>query len=135
MALMDAEMADVLDVVLSDLMRTTEVSPEVRDAEWSGIEGQVGAMLWLPDAGGAGIWIMKGSDRTHQVANVADQAQDWVVEALWRAGRSPVWPECPEHPNTHPLRPVEMNRAAQWVCPVSLKAVATIGSLGQRPSP
>src|SRR5262245_43989557 len=38
-----------------------------------------------------------------RIASVAGQVQEWAIEALWRAGRPATWPECPGHPNAHPL--------------------------------
>ena len=129
MAVMDAELETALAPVLADLARTTALTPRFEDVEWP-VEGAVGTMVFLRGAGGAGVSIIKSADRTGQVVSVADQVQDWAVEALSGFGRSPIWPECPEHPNSHPLRPIERNEAAFWVCPVSRDEISAIGSFG-----
>jgi hypothetical protein len=128
MASMDAEQVAALTPVVADLAHGASLRPEFEDYEWP-VPGMVATMLLLPDAGGAGVAISIGAGRTGQVVSVADQVQMWAVEALWGAGRSPVWPECPEHPDTHPLQAVERSGAAVWVCPVSLHVVCHIGSL------
>ena len=129
MAGVDAELEAALAPVLADLTGATASNPRFEDVDWP-LEGTVATMLFLPGAGGAGVWIAKGADRTDQVVGVADQVQQWAVEALWGSGRSPVWPECPEHPDSHPLMPIEQSGAAVWVCPVSHDEIRAIGSFG-----
>ncbi len=127
MAVMDAELEAALAPVLADLASATALAPRFEDVDWP-VEGAVGTMLFLQGAGGAGVSITKSADRTDQVVSLADQVQDWAVEALSGSGRSPVWPECPEHPDSHPLRPIERSGAAFWVCPVSQDEISAIGS-------
>jgi hypothetical protein len=129
MAGVDAELEAALAPVLADLTGATAFNPRFEDVDWP-LEGTVATMLFLPGAGGAGVWIAKGTDRTDQVVRAADQVQQWAVEALWGSGRSPVWPECPEHPDSHPLMPIEQSGAAVWVCPVSHDEIRAIGSFG-----
>jgi hypothetical protein len=126
---MDAELEAALAPVLADLTTGTSLNPNLEDVDWP-LEGAVGTMLFLQGAGGAGVSIAKGADRVHQVVSLADQVQEWAVEALSGSGRSPVWPECPEHPDSHPLRPVERSGAAVWVCPVTQNEIGTIGVFG-----
>lgn len=128
MASMDAELEVALTPVLADLIHATSLTPEFRDIDWP-IPETAATMLCLADAGGAGVSITSGADRTDQVVSLADQVQDWAVEALWAARRSPVWPECPDHPDSHPLRAIKQNGLAIWVCPVSLSEICQIGSL------
>jgi len=128
MAAMDAELEAALTPVVADLTHGASLHPAFEDYEWP-VPGMVATMLLLPDAGGAGVAISIGADRTGQVVSLADQVQVWAVEALWGAGRSPVWPVCPEHPDTHPLQAVACRGAAVWVCPVSRHVVCAIGSL------
>jgi hypothetical protein len=66
-----------------------------------------------------------------RVAGLAEQVQEWEVEALAGAGRPATWPECPAHPASHPLEPaVSADGAATWRCPRSGLAVGAIGALG-----
>jgi hypothetical protein len=124
---MDVELERALAPVLADLTTATAFAPEFRDVDWP-VKGSVAIMLYLPGAGGAGVSISSGADRTDQVVSLADQVQDWAVEALWNAGRSPVWPECPLHPDSHPLRAIARSGAAIWACPVSQDEISPIGS-------
>jgi hypothetical protein len=125
---MDAELEAALAPVVADLISGTGLDPEFRDVDWP-VDGMVATMLFLPGAGGAGISITCGAGSTDQVVSLADQVQVWAVEALWSAGRSPVWPECPEHPDAHPLQPAARDTAAIWACPVSGVEIGRIGSL------
>lgn len=128
---MDEELEIALAPVLADLSNVTSLTPEVRDSDWSGMQGVATAMIYFGRSG-AGISINRGADRIHQVVSLADQIQECVVEALWSAGRSPVWPECPHHPDSHPALAVERDRAAIWVCPSSQVEICRIGSLPTR---
>ena len=125
---MDGELQRALAPVLVDLVNATALEPECQDVDWP-VPGTVATMLSVPGAGGAGISLMRGTDATAGVVSVADQVQVWVVEALWSAGRSPVWPECPEHPDAHPLRAVPRSGVPVWICPVSQHQIGPIGSL------
>ncbi|HEY6295625.1 MAG TPA: hypothetical protein VIX15_08175 [Streptosporangiaceae bacterium] len=91
---------------------------------------------WASGAGditGVDIWVALGSSAAERVAELAEQLQEWEVEALWAAGRSATWPECPEHPNSHPLEPVvEGGHGAVWRCPRSGAVICAIGALGSR---
>jgi hypothetical protein len=93
-----------------------------------------GLMLYAPDGSGQGIRLLSDAPRSVQLANLADQVQEWAVEALWSIGRSAVWPQCPEHPDSHPLQPQvvdEYTSAAHavWRCPKSGHVIAPIGEL------
>ena len=48
---------------------------------------------------------------------------------------SPTWPECPTHPNTHPLEAAVLSDRAVWRCPKSGDAIAEIGTLQGDPDP
>ncbi|MFF4161271.1 TetR/AcrR family transcriptional regulator [Streptomyces sp. NPDC001678] len=58
--------------------------------------------------------------------------QDRAVEALCAQGASAVWPQCPAHPDAHPLTAAVRTDTAVWVCPRSGTAVARIGELPTR---
>ena len=81
--------------------------------------------------GSRGVWVELAASRAEQVARLAEQVQEWEVEELCAAGRSATWPECPEHPNRHPLEPVVTDAgAAIWRCPRTGLAIGPIGALG-----
>lgn len=61
---------------------------------------------------------------------LADQIQEAAVEALPSMGRAAVWPECPDHPNGHPLQAIVFDAAAVWTCPRTGHHISEIGRLG-----
>lgn len=121
-------MTDALTPVLADLFVQTGVVPEVRHSDWPG-PNRLGADIYFRGAGGVGVSVTDADAHSHQVVSLADQIQDWAVEALWAVGRSPVWPVCPDHPDSHPMKAVGFGGVADWVCPVSLRVIAEIGTL------
>jgi hypothetical protein len=114
---------DALDVVLAELQRTSGLRPflEERDG-W--------VMLRNQDGQGQGVQL-RGEGEPDELARLADQVQEWAVEELWNRGRSTSWPECPFHPNSHPLKPAVVAGAAWWRCPKNAERVAVIGALSQ----
>ena len=63
-----------------------------------------------------------------RIAMVADQVQEWVIEALWATAPTN-WPPCPDHPGTHPLSANVANGAAVWTCPKDGSSFVAIGAL------
>jgi hypothetical protein len=135
--LTDAERS-VLDaalaLVLRDLRAADAIVPEVR---YEALEDRgpdyVCAVIGLPgqSLGSLGVWVAAGSSTAERVAGLAEQVQEWEVEALAAAGQPATWPECPEHPASHPLEPVvSADGGASWRCPRSGTAVGAIGGLG-----
>ena len=125
---MDPDLERALRPVLADLRATGVPVPQIVDSDWTGEADRPGATLWSPDGSGQGVAVHRGRPPAEQVADVADQVQEWVVEELWR--RAPTnWPRCPHHPTTHPLAARLQSGAAWWVCPRDGVAVSEIGSL------
>jgi hypothetical protein len=131
-SVLDAALAPVL----ADLRAAGAIVPEVRyaAAQDRGPDS-VGAVIG-PDgqaaaAGSQGVWVALAESAAERVASLAEQVQEWEVEALAAAGRPATWPECPAHPASHPLEPaVAADGAATWRCPRSGLAVGAIGALG-----
>ena len=86
-------------------------------------------MIVGEDGTGAGAQLRTDVEPPHDLVGFADQAQEAVVEALWRAGEPTNWPACPEHPANHPLQGRAVDGAASWCCPVSGRPHAAIGRL------
>ncbi|WP_436521698.1 hypothetical protein [Actinoplanes sp. HUAS TT8] len=81
---------------------------------------------WLQIVGTIGlIGIAPG----HNVAGATDQLHDWVLECLPELGFPAVWPECPEHPATHPLSAGAVHGEPVWICPRTQTVHARIGQL------
>jgi hypothetical protein len=125
----DIGLAEALAPVVRDLENSGSVVPEVRDEQWDGVEGQATAMLYSPGCSGQGVWAMTGEPLPERIASVADQVQEWAVEELCSVGRPTNWPQCPEHPDAHPLSPVVSEGRAVWACPKTGNVVAEIGRL------
>jgi hypothetical protein len=84
--------------------------------------------FWLLSASGhrTGLLILLTLAWQDQVASMADQLQDFVVEELAMTGSSPVWPECAVHPQSHPLKAAVDGGRAVWVCPRTNQEVVPI---------
>lgn len=124
----DDEFARVLETALRDLRAQCSVQPDVREPE----DDYPGVILWAPDGSGQGVYAHPDDRPGARLAEVADQVQDWAVEALWTEGEPAVWPHCPKHPNSHPLAATVVERTAVWVCPQGGPPVHTIGELPTR---
>jgi hypothetical protein len=119
---MEQMLQDVLDVLLPELRRTSGLRPLIED------RGTHGVMFLNDEGHGQGVQI-RAETRPNQLAHVADQIQEWAVEELWNQGRSATWPDCPFHPNSHPLEPAVVAGGASWRCPKTGATVAAIGEL------
>jgi hypothetical protein len=73
-------------------------------------------------ADGQAVWIDPWDDDERNICEVADVLQAAIIE-----GTHQVWPECPHHPNNHPLAP----SLAGWCCPRTRVHVADFGHLGE----
>jgi hypothetical protein len=115
--------------VLRDLGTYGALVPDVRDKQWPDFPGQVTAMLHDTDGTAHGVFAMAAESLPQRIASVADQVQDWAVEALWHAGRPATWPECPEHPNSHPLTAAIQQDRVVWICLRTRHLVNEVGQL------
>jgi len=130
-------MRNAIAPLLRDMGVSGAIVPEVR-YEAHADEGRDGSRegvhAWITANGitGMGVWIPTGeSPLAEQVWWLADQLQEWEVEELCQAGRSATWPQCPEHPDSHPLQPdVEGEGNAVWRCPKSGQISCPIGASG-----
>jgi hypothetical protein len=115
--------------LLADLQVPSGVAPTVGDREWQDDPNAASCWLHSPDGTGMGVWVQTGQPFTAQVLALADQVQEWAVEALWMLERPASWPACPYHPDRHPLVAREHDDQAIWVCPVLDTRVAAVGAL------
>jgi hypothetical protein len=90
----DIALSEALAPVLRDLGNSGAgprcPRPAVVERPRTGME-----MLHDTDGTAQGVYAMAVESLPQRVASVADQVQEWAVEALWRAGRPATWPECP----------------------------------------
>lgn len=124
---MHPELAAAMALILHDLAGPDGVQLSVRDEPWHDTAQTASAMLFGPDGSGMGVFIHLGHPVSAQVASLADQVQEWAVEALWALGRPATWPACPHHPASHPLAAAEWSGRALWTCPVLATEVSEIG--------
>jgi hypothetical protein len=123
-------LTEAIDVVLADIRATGTAEPEVEDNDWVNDADQASATIRWPDGTGTGISVMVDWPLSERIALLADKFQEDIVGELNSLGRSAVWPECPDHPNSHPLKPQDLDGTAMWLCPRTERPIASIGSLG-----
>jgi hypothetical protein len=132
--LTDAERAELratLEPVLRDLQSSGAIVPDIREEAHDDL-GPDCVCAWIQTLGGAGsmgIRVQVSLPAAERLADLADQIQEWEVEELAAAGRPATWPECPLHPDTHPLAPQARGDRAVWSCPASGQVIGIIGAL------
>ncbi len=124
-------LSPILNIVLRDMKASGAILPAIEDQTHEDLdEDFVGALVRSPDGVSAvGIRIQASSPEAEQLVDLAAQLQEWEVEELSAAGRPAAWPECPEHPNSHPLSPELRDGAGVWCCPRTGEVVSAIGTL------
>lgn len=72
-------------------------------------------MMLAADGSGWSVSVQRGAPLVERVAQAADQVQDWSIELqLW--GSAPTnWPQCPGHPDSHPMQARVVKTKAVWV--------------------
>ena len=126
---MHPELSAALAPILADLAVPSGIEATVDEQQWQDYPDSASCSLSGPGGSGTGVWICLGEPFATQVATLADQVQDWAVEALWQVGRSASWPACPYHPDAHPLAVRQVQGQALWLCPVEEREVSAVGSL------
>lgn len=123
------ELLEAAVPVLQDLERTCPFMPRIEPGKWSGMDRRFDAFAWGPDNDAQGIHVEADDSAAERVASLADQLQELVVENLVPLGHQAVWPECPEHPRSHPLTATVDDGDAVWICPKSQTVISAIGGL------
>jgi hypothetical protein len=116
--------------LLRDLAAGGLALPHIRD-EAHEDRGDQAVCAWIQGPGrtGTGIWISLDAAPAEQVAELAEQFQNWAADQLYDAGRSPEWPRCPLHPaDPHRLTPEARDGAAAWVCSGNEQVICDIGT-------
>jgi len=122
----DVPFVRALEAVLRDLCAQCAVQPDVREPE----DDYPGVVFYAPDGSGQGLYAWPDERPGVRLAEVADRAQEWAVEALWGEGEPAVWPGCPAHPDSHPLDATVVDGVAVWVCPRDeRRPVCAVGEL------
>jgi hypothetical protein len=118
-----------LNAVFRDLDPTGCPAPNVEPRAWQHWPSAESAMLRAEDGSGQGVWTDTAVSEADQLAMVAEQVQDWAVEELCRRRLPTNWPQCPQHPDNHPLNAAVRDGAAVWECPSTRRPVGRIGRL------
>jgi hypothetical protein len=127
---MDPALESALALVLRDVRATAAIDLEVRDETWPGAPS-LSATIWEPSGSGSVVYISDDDASGEQIAAASDQIQEIVIEALWHAHLPVSWPVCREHPTTHPLAVNLVETRVVWLCPITKKVVAEVGTLGE----
>jgi hypothetical protein len=122
--------------VLRDLEVTGAIVPEIlyQSSHDDSRDGREGVSTDIGRGGGHGgdVWTpTEETSSAEQMWWAAYELQEWEIHELWEAGRPATWPECPQHPDTHPLEPdIDAGDTAVWRCPRTQRVVCAIGALG-----
>jgi hypothetical protein len=114
--------------VLRDLDSTGVPALHVEPSDWQTFEPSASAFV-RSTSSGMGVWVDLTLGEAEQVAMVADQVQEFVVEDLPSHHLPANWPRCGEHPDNHPLAATVSHGAAVWVCPTTRRPQSEIGDL------
>jgi hypothetical protein len=119
--------------LLRDMEATGQARPDIR-AEAHAYRGVGIVCAWIRDPGGTGrsISVLPPGQRGDQLADLAEQLQDWTRGAQ-ADPRRPQWPDCPAHPGDHRLEPYALGETAEWECPQTIRVIAEIGALDSPP--
>lgn len=116
-----------VEPILRDLARAGLDAPRFDDDDWIGDREYVSTMMWRADGSGSGLAVRRAAPLEERIAHAADQVQEWAIEGqLWGSVRTN-WPQCPNHPKSHPLRASVAGSDATWVCPADQSVIAPIG--------
>lgn len=121
--------------LLCDMEATGQSRPDIR-AEAHADRGAGIVCAWIGDPGGTGrsISVLASAQRGDQLADLAEQLQDWA-RGTQASPHRPEWPDCPAHPGCHRLEPCALGETAGWECPQANRVIAEIGALGRTMAP
>jgi hypothetical protein len=127
--------------LLADLAASGMPRPDIRDEAHEEREAP-SACGWIAGPGrtGEGISVLLDASPAEQIAQLAEQFQNWAADRLHDAGRSPEWPACPQHATPqhptpqhptppHRLEPEVRDGRAVWTCAQSGAVISPIGEL------
>jgi hypothetical protein len=126
-----AHLFEYLTPLLDDLASTGAVLPFVRTRSWREDPDEIAALISDGSPSAQGVFVDRSLPHAERLAALAEQVQEWEIEALWAAARPATWPQCPQHPDTHPLAPLARPGHAWWHCPVTGQDISPIGRLGR----
>ncbi|WP_159705627.1 hypothetical protein [Arthrobacter sp. 18067] len=128
---MGAEIVEIIRHVLRDVSSGGLEEPRIEESDWADDPQVLSAMIYsIRDSTGQGVSVKGDLPRAEQLVSVADQVQEWVIEENGPTNSN--WPQCPWHPNNHPLAAQLVDDQGVWACPVLNTPAALIGELSQK---
>jgi hypothetical protein len=116
-------------MVVRDLRNTGGIELRISDQPATSDPGYESVLLLSGRRWSTGLLAPRALADDERLVHVADQVQEFVFEELARLELPVTWPECPEHPASHPLTPVLTSGRPSWQCPKSGATIAPIGAL------
>ncbi len=127
--LVSEKIDEILGYVLRDVTSSGLETPRIEPVDWYNDPQVSSAMIYsVRDSTGRGVSVQNDLSLDRQLVAVADQIQEWVIEEVGTTHSN--WPQCPLHPNNHPLAARIVDDRGVWACPASNTPVARIGELG-----
>lgn len=123
---------EALGLVVRDLAGTGGVTLELLDEPATNDPAYESLWMLSVPPSRTGLLAPRWMGDAERVVHVADQVQEFVLEELGRLELPAAWPECVEHPASHPLEARLTDGGPGWVCPESGQTVAAIGGLVRR---
>lgn len=125
---MEAGIVEIIRHVLRDVSSGGLEEPRIEESNWDDDPQMFSAMIYSArDSTGQGVSVKGDLPRSEQLVSVADQVQEWVIEENGPTNSN--WPQCPWHPDNHPLSAQLVDGQGVWICPVRNTPVALIGEL------
>lgn len=115
--------------LLADLATSGLSLPDIRD-EAHEERAAPSTCGWIEGPGrtGEGISVRLDSSAAEQVAQLAEQIQNWAADQLHDSGHTSEWPACPRHRDApHRLQPEVRDGVAVWTCPQTGELIWPIG--------
>jgi hypothetical protein len=125
-----AVLRETMAPVLRDIEASGAILPPIQEETYEKVGDEfVSVWAWHSYGSALGIFIPSEHLAAERVVRLAEQLQEWEIEELAEVGRSATWPECPDHPNSHPLEPVvDDEDMAVWRCPRAGRVICAIGA-------
>lgn len=126
---MNTPLRNALDAIQRDLRNTGGIELRILEEPAADDPGYESVWLLAGRRWRTGVLAPVDMGEPERLVHVAEQVQEFVFEELARLELPVTWPECPEHPASHPLTPALASSGPCWQCPKSGDTVSQIGEL------
>lgn len=124
-----SRLLEFMTPLIMDIEATAGIVPDVEDTSWDPDPEAVSVIVGKAGIKQQGVRIWLNLSPAERLADLARQVQEWQIETQWRAGGNTSWPNCPIHPDRHPMAAEVRGESASWCCPELGTAVGKIGEL------